>query len=299
MIRETYIFDGLIALVAGGVPAYLAHAYTRKSGKRPIGPVVAGLGLLWGVVVYGSFVAPRSLVVREYDATVTEGGAHTMSIAVISDTHLGQYRDAAWLEKVVARTNAAQPDLVLLAGDLVSDVAGLQMLSALKKIEAPYGAYAVLGNWDYRAGGVDVRRAVESQRVEVLTNESVVVGPADAPLRIAGLDDVRFGKPDIDKALAVDADVPTILLAHNPDAVRLAESRGVPLTFAGHTHAGQVRLPWVGPVPELPTRLGRAYDKGVFEVGPGSLFITPGVGESGTRARLFNPPEISIVHVTY
>jgi len=299
---QTYVYDGIIALIVGGLPAYCAWAAARGEKARPNAVVLFLAAFAWGVVTYGSFVEPKMLVVRDHRASImapTSSHMRTMKIAVISDTHLGQYRHAAWLEKVVARTNAEKPDLVLIAGDIVSDAPGLRELGAFKKLEAPYGAYAVLGNWDYRAGAVDVRRAVEGQGVEVLTNESVVVGPADAPLRIAGIDDMEHGAPDIAAALADDQGLPTLLLSHGPDAVSLAEGNGVPLVVAGHTHGGQIRLPFIGTVPNLPTRLGRGYDKGVFAIGPTTLFITSGVGESGTRARLFVPPEISILHLRY
>lgn len=299
---QTYIYDGIIALIVGGVPAFCAWGAKREEKSQPPGLVIFLLVFGWAVVVYGSFIEPRMLVTREYRASImapTSSLMRSMKIAVISDTHLGQYRGASWLEQVVERVNREKPDLVLVAGDVVSDTPGLRELGAFKNLKAPYGTYAVLGNWDYRVGAVDVRRAIESQRVEVLTNESVVIGPADAPLRIVGLDDVQYGGPDMEKALADNQGVPTLLLAHSPDAVTLAEGSGIRLVVAGHTHGGQIRLPFIGPVPNLPTKLGKRYDKGVFSIGPTTLFITSGVGESGTRARLFVPPEISILHLSY
>lgn len=302
MLIETLIFDGIIAAVVGGVPLYFAVTLKRQREKKGKGPgAIGALALVaWLVVGYGSFVAPRMLVVRRHDVALGKGG-RSLTIALISDTHLGQYRHAEWLEKVVAKANALDPDVVALAGDLASTPAGVRELGALTTLRPRLGAYAVLGNWDYRAGAVDARRAIEAGGVvEVLTNESVRLDVPGGSVRLAGLDDVRYGTPDIDAALAENAaaDV-TLLLAHNPDAATLAESRGVDLVLAGHTHAGQVRLPGVGPVPKLPTRLGRRYDKGFFPIGPTTLFITPGVGESGVRARLFNPPEISFIRITF
>jgi predicted MPP superfamily phosphohydrolase len=174
------------------------------------------------------------------------------------------------------------------------------MFKPLRALQSAHGTFAVLGNWDYKVGAVTVRRAVESHKTEVLTNESVVLGPPEAPFRLVGLDDLKYGTPDWEKALSEAQPGETlVVLAHNPDAASEAEVRGLPLVIAGHTHGGQIRLPFIGAVPPLPTKLGRRYDKGVLQLGPVTLFITPGVGESGPRARFFQPPEVSILKLTY
>lgn len=297
----TLVFDAIIAVIVGAVPVYFATSLRRQREKKGGGPGLLGAvaALVWLVVVYGSFIEPRMLTVAGHDVVVGSGG-RTLTVALVSDTHLGQYRHKEWLQKVVARVNALGPDLVLLAGDIVSSPRGAEELGPLRDLRSGLGTYAVLGNWDYQAGAVDVRRRIESEGVEVLTNESVPLDVDGIEVRLLGLDDMRFGDPDLDAALAeVPAGTPTVLLVHNPDAAPLAESRGIDLVLAGHTHAGQVRLPLIGPVPRLPTRLGRHFDEGLFFFGPTRLFITPGVGESGARSRLFNPPEISFLRITF
>lgn len=301
MLIETPIFDGIIALVIGAVPVYFAATLKRQREGKGTGPGALGAiaALAWVVVAYGSFIEPRLLTVRTYDVRMGDGG-RTFTAALVSDTHLGQYRHAEWLRAIVARVDALAPDVVLLAGDIVSTPSGIEELAPLAELKGRYGAYAALGNWDYRAGAVDARKKIESYGVEVLTNESVPLRLPGGEVRLAGLDDLRYGSPDIDAALSdVAAGTPTILLAHNPDAARLAESRGVDLVLAGHTHGGQVRLPFLGPVPHLPTTIGQQFDEGLFFFGPTRLFITPGAGESGARARLFDPPEISFLRITY
>ena len=295
-------YDLIIAAIVGGIPTYFAYTWKHR---KPVTPLHLALGAVLVVVAYGSFVEPRMLVVVDYAADIAPATAapaekHTMTIAVISDMHLGTYRHAEWITRVVAAANARHPDMVLLAGDLASEEAGIAGFKPLADLESRYGTFAVLGNWDYRVGAVTVRRAIESQKVEVLTNESVLLGPPDAPLRLAGLDDLKYGKPDWDAALAeAKAGEPVVMLAHNPDAAYQAEVRGVPMVIAGHTHGGQIRLPFIGAVPPLPTKLGHDFDRGVLHMGPVTLFITPGVGESGPRARFLQPPEVSILHLTY
>lgn len=298
------VFDAIIASVMAAVPLYWVLSWRRSEKSGGGGPDLLGalLTLVWLVVGYGSFVEPRLLVTRDYDLPLASRGAapRTLTVAVISDLHLGTYRHAEWVQTVVGRVNAAKPDIVLLAGDLASNMTGTKEFGPLRGLQSRYGAYAALGNWDYLTGAVDVRRAIEATGVEVLTNESVGIDVDGRELRIAGLDDVRYGKPDWDATLRdVPPDAFTVLLVHNPDAAPVAEVRGVPLVVAGHTHAGQIRLPLIGPVPMLPTKLGKRFDRGTFAFGPTRLFITPGVGESGPRARLFDPPEISILHLTF
>lgn len=291
------LFELAIAAVVAVAPIAIVFAWRRPGGR---GRVFAALALtVWAVIVYGSFIEPRLLTVRRYDMRLG-AGSERLRVAVVSDAHLGFYKHAEWVERIVAHINAESPDVVVLAGDLASTLAGTAAFPPFRGLRAKDGAYAVLGNWDYRAGAVDVRKAIESAGVEVLTNESVPIGGHAREVRLIGLDDYQYGKPDWDAALR---DVPpgalTIVAAHNPDFAPEGELRGVDLMIAGHTHCGQIRLPLIGPLPALPDALGRRFDCGPFSYGPMKLFITRGVGESGTRARLFDPPEISILNLTF
>ena len=292
-----FFFDALIAIVIAAVPIFLLRK--RLRGKA-CGIFCALLALAWVTVFYGSFIEPKLLRTKSYATSIGSGSGRTLSIAVVSDLHLGIYRHADWTERVVNAVNSMKPDVVILAGDLVSTAAGMEALAPLRGLSAPYGSFAVLGNWDYRVGAVDVRNRIESYGVEVLTDESVDLQVAGPDIRLIGLDDFRYGKPNWDKAVAgIPTDALTIVAVHNPDFAPEAEVRDIDLVLAGHTHCGQVRLPVVGAVPRLPTHIGRRFDCGVFDYGPTRLFITPGAGESGPRARLFNPPEVSLLKVRY
>jgi uncharacterized protein len=293
-------FDLIIAIVMAGVPLLLWYRRDKPSAWHGI------LAVLWVVVGYGSFIEPQLLVTREYAARLPVrqagigDGDRTLRVAVISDLHLGVYKHEAWVARVVRAVNATEPDLVLIAGDTVSRMAGTKQFGPLRDLAPRYGVFAALGNWDYRVGAVDVRHAIESTGVEVLTNESVAFEVDGHRVRLIGLDDLWYGDPDWDAALAERREgETTILLVHDPDAALGAEANGIDLTVAGHTHGGQIRLPFLGPVTPLPTDLGRRYDKGVFPIGPSTLFLTPGVGESGPRARFFAPPEISLLTLTF
>ncbi|MFH2062763.1 MAG: metallophosphoesterase [bacterium] len=296
----SFWFDLTIALLLAAVPLYLTWLHYRWSGLFSRG-LHAGLAfflvLVWLVVGYASLVETHRLVVRRQAVTVGPGDSH-LSLAIISDSHLGLYRHADWLRRVVERINGLEPDAVLVLGDIADGEDGLGDLFPFRSLRSRYGTFAVLGNTDYRVGAVDVRRAVEGQSVEVLTNESVRLGD-DGPF-LVGLDDIWYGTPDWREAFrGLPEDAAVILAVHNPDPANQAEYYGVDLMLSGHTHGGQVRLPFVGPVVPLPILIDQRYDRGLFPYGPMDLFITSGVGESTVRARLLDPPEIVLLDIAY
>lgn len=298
----TLIYDGIIALVVGSVPTYFAVTLARKHRKKGNGPGIIGvpLAIVWLVVVYGSFIEPRLLQVGRETISIGDGSSHALRVAFISDTHMGQYRHREWLDTLVSRINALHPDIVLVGGDIASQPSGYEEFQPFARLQSTYGTYAVLGNWDYAAGAIDVRKHLGSYKVKLLVNKSVPLDVDGQKVSLIGLDDTTEGQPDIDLAMKdVPQDAKKILLVHNPDAAQIAETRGIDLVLAGHTHAGQVRLPFIGPVPHMPIKIGQQFDKGYFPFGQTRLFITPGVGESGTRARFLDPPEISFLTITF
>jgi predicted MPP superfamily phosphohydrolase len=297
MDSTAILYELVIAAVVAFAPFVAVRGWRKDGGSRVVALFAAAL---WAVIVYGSFVEPKLLQVGRHQVGLGDGRDGRLRVAVVSDTHLGYFKHDDWVARVVAKVNAEQPDLIVLAGDLASAPASAREFAPFAGLRAKYGSYAVLGNWDYRAGAVDIRKAIESTGVEVLTNESVAIPVAGHPVWLIGLDDYLYGRPDWDAAMRdVPAGAVTIVAAHNPDFAPQGEVRGIDLMLAGHTHCGQVRLPYVGPLPALPDALGRRFDCGVFAYGPMRLFITKGAGESGTRARLFDRPEVSILDISY
>jgi len=303
-MTQTIIFEAVTAFLLAVIPLYFIELSQRfktykimNRGRYVLLALV--LGCVWLTVFYGSFIEPKMLTVKKYDVPLGVS-ADRLKIAVVADTHLGVFKHREWLERVVSRVNALEPDLVILGGDFVVNLAGLEALEPLRQLKSRLGNYAVLGNFDYRTGAVDVRKRIESYGVEVLTNESVPIDVDGREIRLIGLDDFWLGEPDWGKALAgIPPEAVKILAAHNPDMASQAEASGVKLMIAGHTHGGQIRLPFIGPLTRLPVVIGQRFDKGLFDFGPMRLFINPGVGESGVRARLFCPPEISLLTVNF
>ena len=295
-----WAFDLVIFGFLFGAGVLLAEliASAQKRGWA-LWRIVAAVLLLgsWLVIFYGSFVEPRLLVTNEQFINIAKGNAdRDVRVVVFADPHAGPYKQEAWARKVVNKINAIDAEAVFIIGDYVFNATNqVEMLSAYADINKP--VYAVLGNHDQEFADADAVAAVlESYGIHFLRNASEpIVFASGAVANIVGVDDLWF-TPDPIKALAqAQPDQPTIMLVHNPDYILDPTSDQPDLVISGHTHCGQIRLPWLGPVPPLPTALGRAWDCGLYSYDGGQLWITPGVGETGPRARLFNPPTIDIL----
>jgi len=223
-------------------------------------------------------------------------------VAVIADLHVGSPRNGIDnLRRVVERVNGAEPDLILIAGDLVIDnvVGGTfvppeEISRELGALEATRGVFAVLGNHDRWLSADRVKAALEDAGLEVVENRGVRVELGRGSVWIAGASDAWTGHPDLGAALdGARESEPVLLLTHNPDLFAEVPAR-VSLTIAGHTHGGQVILPFVGRA-ITPSRFGERYAAGhVVEAGR-QLFVTTGIGTSRIGVRFLVPPEIAVL----
>ncbi|HVQ26624.1 MAG TPA: metallophosphoesterase, partial [Planctomycetota bacterium] len=168
------------------------------------------------------------------------------------------------------------------------------LTEALAGLHAPRGVYAVLGNHDWWFDGPGVEDALEAAGVVVLDDRAVQLEHAGAPFLVAGISDETTQRPHPGRWLsALPAGLPVLAITHNPDVFPRVPAR-VALTLAGHTHGGQVRLPWLGRA-VVPSRYGQLYAAGHVVDGGRDLFVTTGVGTSILPLRLGVPPEIAIV----
>lgn len=223
-------------------------------------------------------------------------------VAVIADLHVGSPRNGIDnLRRVIRRVNREEPELILIAGDLVIDnvVGGTfvppeEIARELADLEAPRGVFAVLGNHDRWLSADRVRTALEDAGLTVVENRGARVGLERGTVWIAGASDYWTGHPDLRAALdGAREGEPVLLLTHNPDLFAEVPGR-VSLTVAGHTHGGQVILPFVGRA-ITPSRFGERYAAGHIVEAGRQLFVTTGIGTSRLGVRFLVPPEISIV----
>lgn len=229
--------------------------------------------------------------------------ARALKVALLSDIHLGnRAMDARRLSAIVEQVNAEHPDLVLLAGDFVTGhdehgtaerAAGLS--APLAGLRAPLGVIAVLGNHDHWTGPAAVRFALGKAGVFVLENQAVRRGP----LTVVGVGDRFSGHDDlpasVSSARALGGSI-SIVLTHSPDVVPDLPADQL-MVLAGHTHCGQVVLPWFGPViTRSPRNQWRRlyhprYRCGIIRDGQRTTIVTAGVGSGTSPIRLGAMPD--------
>ena len=254
-------------------------------------------------LVWGAWLEPRSLRVQELELTLAWPYRRPLRVAVLSDLHVGApYYGTRQLREVVARTNAARPDLICIAGDVVTlGVLGGRFVPPdsiapiLGELRAPLGVAAVLGNHDRGYNGPRVAAALRGAGIAVLEDTAEVRQTPEGPVWIVGVSDWWTGLHDIPRALApvTDSAAPVLMITHNPDLFPRVPGR-VLLTLAGHTHGGQVRLPWLG-APIVPSRYGQRFAAGHIVEGGRHLFVSTGLGTSDLPIRFRVPPTIFLL----
>jgi uncharacterized protein len=225
-------------------------------------------------------------------------------LVAVSDLHVGSpHIDLDKLRRVVQTINEQRPDVVVLLGDYVIEsilggtyTAPEEFAPVLGELRARHGVFAVLGNHDWYLSAPRMKLAFEQAGLRVLSNEAVRIERGGAGFWLAGIDDFWTRHHDIAGTLSrVTTDEPVIALNHSPDIFPELPPR-VALTLAGHTHGGQVNLPFFGRR-VVPSRHGDSYAVGLVEEDGKQLFVTPGVGTSIIPARFRVPPEISVLTV--
>jgi predicted MPP superfamily phosphohydrolase len=229
------------------------------------------------------------------------GGAVPIRLALLSDIHVsGPDMPPSRLAGIVRQVNGLEPDLVLIAGDFVSDKGTATRLYPAAEALEPLGGLrprlatvAVLGNHDHWRDTAEVRGALEQAGIIVLSNEARRFGP----LAVGGLDDDYTGRADIPSTVAAVRALggAPVVLSHSPDPFPDLP-RDLGLMLAGHTHCGQLRYPWGGS-PATMSRSGQRYACGVVRENGKVLVTTAGLGTSLIPVRLFTRPEIWLIEL--
>ncbi|MBS1798655.1 MAG: metallophosphoesterase [Acidobacteria bacterium] len=230
---------------------------------------------------------------------------HGFRIVQISDIHLDEFTEPLFLEHVVNRINALTPDLVLVTGDFVtrgsltfvaSKHAAHRAAEILSQLKAPE-TYTILGNHDVAVSPSLVTGALRSFKIPVLVNQHVAIERGGSRFWLCGTDDIGNGHPDLDLTLPEKKDAPVILMAHEPDyadtVVQHPKAKMIDLMLSGHSHGGQVRIPFYGPLILPP--LGQKYVEGHFRFGDMQLYVNRGIGAVGLPFRFACPPEITVI----
>lgn len=233
----------------------------------------------------------------------------------ISDLHFYEYSDAAYYNRVMAEVNALKPDAIAMTGDVVHYGPDYIDLAAsfLKKLDDGPAKLAILGNHDYNDGAYSqsIAQMLGQVGFTVLKNSSHTLELDGQRLLFAGLDDLWYGHPNLYQALEeatspTHAEGATVVMTHNPllfDPLAMASPAPVDLVLAGHTHAGHVYIPFLGPIYRRIFRMKYRY--GLYEKQGCRLHVTSGVGSAAfylkkkrigfPRFRFNTNPEIAVL----
>lgn len=257
---------------------------------------LVGAGIAW----YARRVHPFRPRIEEIEIPLPPEAARLdgIRIAFVTDTHVGPHFPAEALEPAIVLVESIEPDLVLFGGDYISEsprfltrsVAQLDRMAAA----ARYGAFAILGNHDAANIVTRVEDAFAASAIRLLRNEATRVELRGSALWIAGVDEGLLGDPDVAATFApIPAGEPAIALWHEPDYAEAVAPYRPLLLLSGHTHGGQVRLPFIGPL-ALPLA-GHRYPSGRYTVRGMPLYVSRGVGIYRPPVRLNCPPEVTVI----
>ncbi len=232
---------------------------------------------------------------NEIEAPTIPKEFNNKKILQFSDVHLGPEFTLKQLENLVEKMNELHPDIVVFTGDLIDKFGSYsaekdEAKVILQKINAPLGKYAVFGNHDRGGGGsVFYKKYMEEAGFSVLVNEvqKIKVGNGKY-ITISGLDDFLLGKPQIDATLKhVRQQDFNMLLVHEPDVVDKVACYPVDFQVSGHSHGGQVQIPFIGPL--ITTKLAESYVEGMYELEgknkPLHLYVNRGIGTTRMPVR--------------
>ena len=270
-------------------------------GRLALG-LLLGLAVGIGLLALGYSNARADPIVREAFVPVAgwPDGAPPLRVLALSDVHVaGPDMPPERVVGIAQRLNRISPDLILVAGDLISEKGTATKLYTEEQVAAPfaafearYGTIVAPGNHDHWVNLGAMTAALEKRGIAVLQNEAVRRGP----VKIGAVDDDYTGHDDIPATFAaLDAlgDGPTLIVSHTPDIVPDLP-RPVAAIFAGHTHCGQISLPLMGPISTL-SRYGDRFACGKIRDGEQTVFVGAGLGTSILPLRFGAPPDVWLV----
>lgn len=274
---------------------------SRRSFLKHSLLAVGSLGILAGMSgAYGIFGEPNwiqtttvKLAYKRYPASFAG-----MRIVQFSDTHISKYYGLSHLTRLAQLLQRQEPDILVFTGDLFDSRQGEisnDVIPILSQLHATHGKFAVLGNHDLRMDAARITEVLEQSGFKVLVNGSQRISRGDESIHIVGVDEMFHGKPNLPFALkGIDQDEFVLLLAHEPDFADLASSYAVDLQLSGHSHGGQIRIPFYGSV--FTPDLGQKYSIGLynFDETEFHVYTNRGIGTTLLPIRFNCRPEITV-----
>ncbi|MDQ0155832.1 metallophosphoesterase [Robertmurraya andreesenii] len=276
----------------------------RSFLKRFMGTILTTLGVSTGGYVYAGKIEPILLKINNHKLVHSNipSSFDEFKIVQFSDTHLGFQYTLEQLAKLVEKINSIQPDILFFTGDLLDAPNQYreidQTISILKKLHAPFGKFAVYGNHDHGGYGTDLYRdIIEKAGFTLLLNESTRIQMNEKEhIYVIGIDDAMLGRPDLQAAISeVPDDAYKILLSHAPDLADYATNFNIQVQLSGHSHGGQIQLPFIGALVKPP--FAEKYFEGFYRIGstnPLTLYVNRGLGTTRLPFRFLSVPELTV-----
>lgn len=284
----------------------MAKKISRRSFlKQSLAFLLSLFGLAGGGYSYARFIEPKRLQIIELDISheLIPRAFHNKRIVQFSDTHLGFQYTLQQLEEHVQTIHSLDPDFIFFTGDLLDRPDDYQssktkeVISILRKLKAPLGKFAVYGNHDHGGYGTDLYKSImEKSGFTLLRNNSVELRHLNETIYLLGIDDASLGQPSFSQTTKkVKKDQYLILLSHAPDLADEAADAGIHLQLSGHSHGGQIQLPWHGALYTPP--YAEIYKEGLYKIKdnpPLTLYVNRGLGTTRLPFRFLSIPEITV-----
>ncbi|SMF27266.1 MULTISPECIES: metallophosphoesterase [unclassified Pseudomonas] len=272
-----------------------------RAAKKLVGPSCRYLPAAFALLLsaFGVYQAAQVPGVRTVEVRIKSlpQAMDGLRVVQLTDLHISKLFQLPWVDAVVSRTNALNPDLILITGDLIDGTTTDRQLDVapLARLKARLGIIGIPGNHEYYFNEPQWRAEFERLGMQILLNEHVVIGASTESLVIAGVTDeaaAQFGMagPNLNASLrGVPETAPIILLKHRPAGADRSAQAGVALQLSGHTHGGMIKgLDQVG------RYANEGFISGAYQVGAMTLYTSNGAGLwNGFPIRLGVPAEIT------
>lgn len=262
------------------------------------------IGSAFMLATYSSFIERNWVEIKEIELRSPRIPSSFQGVRIVqfSDVHFGHYLDLDQLQEIVQQINSTKPDLICFTGDLIDQeftrAEANKVATIFQQLKAPLGKVAILGNHDYWGNSQLVEECFQQAGFQLLKNHTINISKGNESIYITGLDDVMEGYPDIKKVMkqiSHDSKSYHILLVHEPDYADFASNYPIDLQLSGHSHGGQVNLPFLGPIITPP--ISRRYPRGLYENIHNkslTLYTNRGIGTTILPIRFFCRPEITV-----
>jgi len=250
---------------------------------------------------YATLIEPYNYLVSQTDVYLKNlpERFENYRITQLTDVHHSRILGIEEVIRVVQLAQQTRPDIFVLTGDYSTSYRRYiePCAEALGSLSAPDGVWAVLGNHDHYTDSELTTRALERQRIVVLNNKNTSLRQGSDVLQLSGIDDWTWNATDWTKAFAgINKKTPTILLSHQPSVLEFEQTQNVSLILSGHTHGGQIKIPWLGTPAKFATKDLR-FAQGLFRHHDVQLYVSSGTGVIGLPIRFGVRPEIAVLRL--